>query len=204
MPTVLLTGFEPFANAPANPSWDAVQIVAESWRAPASLVVARLPVEFGAASAALLELIALHRPDVVIATGVAEGRAAVSVETIAVNVRDARIPDNAGAQPQDVPVVPGAAARVETSLPVAGIVEALDEAGVPVETSSDAGRYVCNDTFYALRHATASLGMPAGFIHVPASAAMGLDSTVAVMDPAIVARGLRIAAEVSLAAIPAR
>lgn len=204
MPTVLLTGFEPFAQAPVNPSWDAVQIVAECWTAPASLIVARLPVEFGAASAALIELVDLHRPDVVIATGVAEGRTAVSIETVAVNMRDARIPDNAGAQPQGEPVVPAAEQRVETSLPVDRIVDALTASGVPVETSDDAGRYVCNDTFYALRHATAPLGIAAGFIHVPASAAMRLDSTVTVMDPAVVAKGLRIAAEVSLAAIPAR
>ena len=97
---MLLTGFEPFAGDQTNPSGDAVVRLGAAWNGPARLVTAVLPVDFARAGAELIELVATHRPDVVIATGLAGGRDAITPERIAVNLRDARIPDNAGHQPE--------------------------------------------------------------------------------------------------------
>jgi pyroglutamyl-peptidase len=96
MTTVLLTGFEPFAGAASNSSWDAVERVAQLWSGEAQLVIELLPVTFAGASASMRELIARHSPDLVIGTGLADGRAAITPERVAINLEDARIPDNAG------------------------------------------------------------------------------------------------------------
>lgn len=104
-PIVLVTGFEPFGGDSANPSGDAVRTLAAEGLGglAATLVTAVLPVTFAGSATRIRELIATHRPDIVIATGLAGGRSAIGVERVAVNLLDARIPDNAGDQPVDLP-----------------------------------------------------------------------------------------------------
>ncbi|MDF9716651.1 pyroglutamyl-peptidase I [Nocardioides sp. ChNu-153] len=171
MATVLLTGFEPFADEPVNPSGDVLPLVAQDWDRPERLVTAVLPVEYAGSRTALEALLAEHRPDVVVALGLALGRDAVTPETTAVNEQSARIPDNAGDQPQGEPVVPGAAATEPSSLPLAAVHAALRAAGVPEAPSHDAGRFVCNHVFFLLQHAHGRLDDPSaartGFVHVP-------------------------------------
>ncbi|GAA3631167.1 pyroglutamyl-peptidase I [Microbacterium awajiense] len=168
MTTVLLTGFEPFGGDAANPSGEAVHLVASAWEGPDTLVTAVLPVAFERASERLRALIAEHSPDIVIATGLAGGRAAVTPERIAVNLIDARIPDNAGAQPIDVPCVDGSPPAYFSSIPVKAIVAAMTDAGIPATLSHTAGTYVCNHvSFVALDEAARRPGLRAGFIHVP-------------------------------------
>ena len=198
MARVLLTGFEPFADAPANSSWDAVQLVAETWSRDDELVVRRLPVVFGSGGRRLVEHVAAHTPDVVVAVGVAEGRSAVTPERVAINLRDARIPDNAGRQPVDVPCVAGGPAAYFSTLPVKQIVAALSNAGIAAEPSVSAGTYVCNDAFYALQHSLVGLGVASGFIHVPASPVMELGPGVPTMPTGLIARALGIAIDTAL------
>lgn len=166
MTTVLLTGFEPFGGDAANPSGEAVHLVASRWSGPEVLVTDVLPVTFAGAAARLRELIAEHRPDVVIAAGLAGGRAAIGVERVAVNLVDARIPDNDGAQPVDVPSVPGAAPAHFATLPVKEIVRRIADTGIPAEVSYSAGTFVCNHVFFTALEAAASPAR-AGFVHVP-------------------------------------
>ncbi len=165
MTTILLTGFDPFGNDTENPSGDAVRLIAETWQGPEPLVTAVLPVTFAGAGAKLRELIAEHTPDLIIATGLAGNRAALSFERVAVNLRDARIPDNSGDQPVDTPVVPDAASALFATLPVKAMTAAVAAANVPAELSLSAGTFVCNDVMFqaidAAGHARA------GFIHVP-------------------------------------
>ncbi|MDW4573183.1 pyroglutamyl-peptidase I [Microbacterium sp. M3] len=192
MPTILLTGFEPFGGDAVNPSGEAVQIVASRWRGSERLVTAVLPVTFSGAAARLCELLAEHRPDVVIATGLAGGRAAIGVERVAVNLVDARIPDNDGAQPVDEPSVPGAATAHLSTLPVKEIARRIASAGIPAEVSYSAGTFVCNHVFFTALEAAAS-GTRAGFIHVPwstehapaGSASLPLDQIADALDIAV-------------------
>jgi pyroglutamyl-peptidase len=202
MPSVLLTGFEPFANSPANPSWDAVQQVARQWDHSATLKTHPLPVAFDQAASILLQLVDTHRPDVVIATGVAEGRQTISIERLAANLDDAPLPDNAGSTPRDVPIAPEGPDGLFTTLPVAAILSALHDAGIPAAASMTAGTYVCNHVFYTVQWALRDTGVLAGFIHVPASPEMLLPPTVPTVDVATTARALTIAAVTSLAALP--
>jgi pyroglutamyl-peptidase len=195
--TVLLTGFEPFDGADTNPSWLAVREIAETWSGSAALRTAELPVEFGTAGDRLLELIARYEPTIVIATGLAEGREAVTVERVAINVADARIADNAGARPIDEPIVPGGPAAHFSSLPIKAIAAALRDDGVPAGVSQTAGTFVCNDVFYRLMHATNGRSMRAGFIHVPAAAEHAAASATA-LPLATIVRGVRLAVETTV------
>jgi len=168
MAKVLFTGFEPFGGEPVNPSWQAVSLVAGQRDDVAAV---ELPCEFAASLGALRDAIDLHRPDLVVCVGQAGGRSDVSLERVAVNLVDARIPDNGGAQPVDVPVIPEGPAAYFTTLPVKACRAAIREAGVPASISHTAGTYVCNQVFYGLMHllATDFPGMRGGFVHVPYS-----------------------------------
>lgn len=192
---VLLSGFAPFDGAELNESWEAVResvpaLVARGVDAEA----VELPVEFGAGSALLAEAVRALRPSLVVAVGLAAGRSAITPERVAINLRDARIPDNAGASPVDEPVVPGAPVGRFSTLPIKAMVAALAADGVPAAVSQTAGTYVCNDVFYALQHLLATEpaleGIRGGFVHVPAAD---------VIDAPTAARALARMVEVALA-----
>jgi pyroglutamyl-peptidase len=166
--TVLVTGFEPFDGAEINPSQEIARNLNGTVIAGHRVVGALLPCVFGAAIPELKRLIGVHRPALVICVGQAGGRAAITPERVAINIDDARIADNAGAQPVDRPIVRGAPAGYFSTLPVKAIVAALREVGVPSEVSQTAGTFVCNHVFYGLMHTLrTSKGVRAGFIHVP-------------------------------------
>lgn len=126
---------------------------------------------FGRANRELVAAIEATQPSLVLALGLPSGRSELSVERVAINVIDARIPDNAGNQPVDVPVVADGPAAYFSSLPIKAIVHALRAAGVPAAVSQSAGTYNCNHLFYGLMHhiATRAPRMRGGFIHVPAT-----------------------------------
>lgn len=189
MPTILLTGFEPFGGDARNPSADAVSEVAARWDGPAVLVTDILPVAFEAAGERVRSLIDEHEPDLVVAAGLAGGRTHVTPERVAINLCDARIPDNAGARPVDEPCVPGAPAAYFATLPVKAIAHAI---GGPV--SHTAGTFVCNHVmFVALDEASRRPGARAGFIHVPWS-----DETAPAGAPSLPAAEIAGALDVAL------
>ena len=102
---LLITGFDAFGNGAINPSWEAVR------RLPGiigdfALCKLQIPTVFGLAGETVLQTAAVFQPDVILCVGQAGGRDAVTPERIAVNIRDARIPDNDGSQPRGEFVVP--------------------------------------------------------------------------------------------------
>lgn len=168
MQTVLLTGFEPFDLDAVNPSWEAVrQLDGMLLEADVQIVARRLPCAFATAGECLLGLIDQLRPAMVIATGLGPGRSDISIERVAINVNDARIPDNLGEQPVDTPVVEGGPAAYFSTLPIKAMVNAVREAGIGASVSQTAGTFVCNQVFYVLQHALAGTAVRSGFIHVP-------------------------------------
>jgi pyroglutamyl-peptidase len=167
-PAVLLTGFAPFAGETINPSWQAVRLLDGSTIEGHRVTVAELPCEFDAVLPALRRVLRKATSAVVIATGVAGGREGISLERVAINVIDARIPDNAGAQPIDVPVIRSGPAAYFSTLPLKASLQALCNADIPAHVSQTAGTYVCNQVFYGLMHALRRRkDTRAGFVHVP-------------------------------------
>lgn len=185
LPRLLLTGFEPFGGDAVNPS----ELVAaalhgrviEAGGRRAWVQALRLPCAFDGAAQVLDEALGTAMrnggqpaPPVlaVLALGLAAGRVAMTPERVAINLADARIADNAGAQPRDAAVVPEGPAAYFTTLPVKAMVAAMREAGVPAELSLSAGSFVCNHVFYALMHRLAawpqgSQAPRGGFMHLP-------------------------------------
>ena len=164
---ILVTGFEPFGGEDINPSWEAVQQL----QAPegTELVRLRLPVVFREAGEQLVAALAREQPDLVLCIGQAAGREAITPERLGVNLMDASIPDNAGFQPREEPVIPGAPAAYFARLPVAALAEAIRAAGVPARVSNSAGLFVCNALLCRLLHEieTHYPQMRGGFVHVP-------------------------------------
>lgn len=160
---ILVTGFEPFGADPENASERAVGLLAEQWAGPHELVTQILPVRFADAAAVLRAAVERHRPDAVVAVGEAGGRAMLTPERRARNLQDARIPDNAGEQPRDQPIDDGPEWRDLPWQPERMVAE-LTAAGLPAAVSEDAGAFLCN----RIAHEVAVLGLPGGFLHVPA------------------------------------
>ena len=171
-----MTAFEPFGGDTVNPTiaaLEALRSTVDGGELPGVGLTGRvLPVEFERAQQQISELITETDPHAVICLGLAGGRTRVNPERLAVNLMDARIPDNAGTQPTDEPVVPDGPAAYFSTLPVKAMVDALTEAQVPAEVSMTAGTYVCNTVLYRVLHSLACTSthtgaIPAGFIHVP-------------------------------------
>jgi pyroglutamyl-peptidase len=100
--------------------------------------------------------------------GQAGGRAEITPERVAINVDDARIPDNAGRQPVDRSIVRGGPAAYWSTLPIKAIVSELQRRKVPAAVSQTAGTFVCNHVFYGLMHELRmQRKVRGGFIHVP-------------------------------------
>lgn len=165
---VLVTGFEPFGGDAFNASLEAVRRL-PARIGPLEIATAGLPTSYQRALSALEAAIVTAAPSIVLCVGQAGERSALCIERVAVNVQDARIPDNDGLQPVDTPVIPGGPAAYLSTLPVRAAVAALHAAELRAEISMSAGTFVCNHVFYGLMHLAAQRGRPfrGGFLHVP-------------------------------------
>lgn len=182
--SILVTGFQPFDGAAANPSWEAVTLLPDTI-AGRTVHRLELPVVYGQCGDVLREAAERIRPELVILCGVAQGRDAVTPELVAINYRMARIPDNAGQQFSGDPIDAAAPDAHMTKAPVQRIIAAMQAGGIPARLSLSAGAYVCNDLYFAALQA----GLPALFIHVPGTEAVPAEQA---------ARALTLAAEAAL------
>jgi pyroglutamyl-peptidase len=166
-PRVLLTGFEPFGGEDINVSWKVACALDGRVLAGAEIQALCLPTEFGASLEVLYGGLRRYRPTHVLCLGQAAGRAELSIERVAVNIDDARIADNAGAQPVDEPVVAGAPVAYFSRWPVKRMVHAAQQAGFAAAVSSTAGSFVCNHVFFGLMHRLRRNKTVGGFMHLP-------------------------------------
>ncbi|MBR4081194.1 MAG: pyroglutamyl-peptidase I [Clostridia bacterium] len=192
---LLLTAFEPFGGATVNPAQEALRLVPDR-AGKAEILRLEVPVVFGKAIDVVTEAIDRLRPDAVLCIGQAGGRAALTLERIAINVDDASIPDNAGNRPIDAPVVPGAPAAYFATLPIKAITARIRERGLPAALSNTAGTFVCNHLMYGVLHhlAVRHPGVRGGFMHVPYAPAQTLDRPAPSMSIPDIARGIEAAA----------
>ena len=166
MKKLLITGFDPFGGESINPSWEAVRLLPKVI-GEYELHKLQIPTVFGLAAETVLSKAREIHPDVIICVGQAGGRVAVTPERIGINVRDARIADNAGASPKDEAIVPGGPDGYFSTLPIKDMINAINEAGLPGSVSNTAGTFVCNDVLYTLLHHHQGTPVRCGFIHVP-------------------------------------
>ena len=164
---IIVTGFDPFGGEKINPSIECVKALPEI--EGVELIRLELPTVFKESAKRLNEVINDVKPDAVLSVGQAGGRPGITMERIAINVDDARIPDNISQQPIDEAIQLDGEAAYFTTLPIKRIVKAIREAGIPAEVSNSAGTFVCNHIMYQALFAATKADKPfkAGFIHIP-------------------------------------
>lgn len=210
LPCVLLTGFDAFGGEHINPSSESVRTLHGARLQGHRLIARQLPTSFARAPVVLRDALRELQPRVVICVGQAGGRAQISLERVAINVCDARIVDNDGAQPHDMPVIARGPAAYFSRLPLDACLAALHGADIPGEISNSAGTFVCNQVMYVLLHALRRQPEArAGFVHIPfipaqvlerrSAPSMALEQiaaalrliVAATLDPSAVPRGTR-------------
>ncbi len=165
---ILLTAFDPFGGESVNPAQEAVRLVPETI-CGAQIVKLEVPTVFGKSIDVVLQKARSVKPDAILCIGQSGYRFEITPERVAINLNDARIPDNEGNQPIDQPIYPNGAPAYFSNLPVKAMVEAIRDAGLPSSLSNTAGTYVCNHLMYGvLYHIQREMpGVRGGFMHVP-------------------------------------
>ena len=173
---VLVTGFDPFGGESINPALEAVKMLKDEI-AGAEIVKLQIPVVAGKSIEKIHEKMKEVNPDIVISIGQAGGRFGVTPERVAINITDARIPDNEGNQPIDEPIFADGDTAYFSNLPVKAMVQAIKDAGYPSSLSNTAGTYICNHVMYGILNYIQKEfpGVRGGFIHVPYAASQVVD-----------------------------
>ncbi|QQE80176.1 pyroglutamyl-peptidase I [Alicyclobacillus sp. SO9] len=170
MKRVLLTGFDAFGGESINPSWEAVRQLDGMELQGHTVRSFKIPTVFHTSISRLKQYIDDVQPCLIICVGQAGGRSDITVERVAINMDDARIPDNEGQQPIDIPIVEGGPDAYFSTLPIKAVVNQLLAENIPASVSQTAGTFVCNHLFYGLMHILASQSPVAtrgGFVHIP-------------------------------------
>ena len=195
---ILVTGFDPFGGETVNPAYEAVKLLPDTIGG-AQIFKLEIPTVFSLSGPAVEEGIKKYQPDVVLCVGQAGGRASISVEKVAINFVDARIPDNNGEQPLDEPLQADGPAAYFSTLPVKSMVQHVKDAGLPCYLSFTAGTYVCNSIMYNVLYMCEKRypGIRAGFIHVPYACGQGINkaNTTPSMPLETIAKSLEYAIE---------
>ena len=181
MKSMIITGFEPFGGESMNPSREVVKSLPDTV-GEYMLTKLCIPVVFGTAAEKVLQVADEIHPDVILSIGQAGGRAEVTPEMVAINLRHGKIPDNAGYQPMDEPVIEGGDAAYFSTLPVRKIEDAINDCGVSARVSYTMGTYVCNDLSYILLSHYAGSETRVGFIHVPYCTEQGKEPSMSLDD----------------------
>ena len=167
---ILVTGFDPFGGEAINPAFEAVKLLPDTIEG-SEIIKLEIPTVFHKSIDVVMAKAKEVQPDVILSIGQAGSRFEVMPVRVAINVDDARIPDNEGNQPLNVPGYEDGANAYFSTLPVKAMVEEMKAAGIPSGLSNTAGTFVCNHVMYGVLHHVATdpafAGVKAGFIHVP-------------------------------------
>ncbi len=165
---ILITGFDPFGGENINPALEAVKKLPDTILGH-EVIKIEIPTVFGKSVEKIEENIQKHNPDVVISIGQAGGRFGLTPERVAINMDDARIPDNEGNQPIDISIYEDGEAAYFSNLPIKAMVKEMNDNGIPASISNTAGTFVCNHLMYGILYLIDKKypNMRGGFMHVP-------------------------------------
>lgn len=165
---ILITGFDPFGGESINPAIEAVRLLPDTIKG-AEIEKLEIPTVFHKSAKVVRQKMEEYQPDVVLNIGQAGGRMGLTPERVAINQDDARIPDNEGNQPIDVPIQEDGQAAYFSKLPIKAMVEAMKEVGIPASVSNTAGTFVCNHIMYQTLYLVDKEfpNVQAGFMHIP-------------------------------------
>lgn len=165
-PTVVLTGFGLFREYGYNSSSEVVKALAKTGIPGIRLVTREVPVEYDAVMTVVPQLWQEFKPDLVVHCGMNATARSLVVEKQANNGSYCAV-DNRGIVPKQGLCcrVSPQNERLRTCFDLTALTEKLKTAGcpVPVDTSDDAGRYLCEFIYFtSLRISPWTV-----FIHVP-------------------------------------
>lgn len=166
---ILITGYEPFGGDTSNPSLEIAQALNGCRYQDFTFQYAKIPVNRYECIPTIEKAVDCYQPEVVICTGLAYGRAAVSIERVAINAADFPWPDNAGYLALNETIDTDGPAAYFSTLPIRSIMKAIHEEGIPAYISNSAGTYCCNLLMYGTLNYIAKnkLSIKAGMMHVP-------------------------------------
>lgn len=166
--TILVAGFGAFPGAPLNPCQTLAQSLDRAETASgAAIRSVVLPVEWARSWTVLRAAIEETGASDVLVFGLHARAGLLRLELDAVNARELGVADAAGAFPSG-PGVEEGPERLSGVWPLSASAAALSRAGMAFELSRDAGRYLCNDTYYRLcRYGSAQRLRHFGFVHTP-------------------------------------
>ncbi len=194
---ILITGFDPFNGESINPAYEAVKRLPDHLDGH-QIIKKQVPTVFKKSIDELKKAMDEYQPDIIICVGQAGGRAEITIERIAINIDDARIKDNEGKQPIDMPIVKNGPAAYFSNLPIKHMLEWMKVQKIPANISDSAGTFVCNHIMYGLMHdiMTHHPERLGGFIHVPFIPEQVMDkSGVASMNLDLITKGLLVAVQ---------
>ncbi|MDO4681125.1 MAG: pyroglutamyl-peptidase I [Aerococcus sp.] len=165
---ILVTGFDPFGSDTINPAIEAVKRLPKEIHG-AEIVPLEIPTVFNKSADKVKAAIEAEDPDYILNIGQAGGRFGLTPERVAINMDDARIPDNEEQQPIDVPIQAEGAPAYFSQLPIKAMVNYIRKADLPASVSNTAGTFVCNHIMYQTLYLTNTQfpGKRAGFMHIP-------------------------------------
>ena len=199
---ILVTGFDPFGGEPINPAYEAVKLLPKNIKG-AEIITTEIPTIFSKGAEEVEKAIIEHSPDAVVCIGQAGGRSCISIEKVAINLREASISDNSGNKIVDEKIKDDGENAYFSTLPVKSMVQNVRKNGIPSNISYTAGTYVCNDVMYTLLYMINKKyhNIKGGFIHVPYATQQVVDkpNNLASMPIETIAKGLEYALEAIVA-----
>lgn len=193
---ILVTGFEPFGGEEINPAFEVIKKLGDEVGG-AEVVKLQIPTVFHESIEKIIQGIEDYKPEAVLMIGQAGGRFDITVERIGINLDDARIADNGGNTPVDMPIDPEGLPAHFSTIPIKAIVEGIRGVKVPASISNSAGTFVCNHVLYGVLNYIYknNMNIRAGFIHIPflpeqvtgkpGTASMSLEPMIAGIERAV-------------------
>ena len=168
MKKIMITGFEPFDKEKINPSEELLKHM-DRKRLQCHLQTLLLPVTVKEAGEKVNQALESIQPDYLVSFGLSGRISQVALERIAINIVDARIPDNNGDQPKDMSINAKGPVAYWSALPIRRLEKNLKNEGIPVNVSYSAGTYICNYVMYNALDYIKEKGLKtkSGFIHIP-------------------------------------
>lgn len=165
---ILITGFDSFGGESINPSNLSVSKLPDKIE-NIEIKKLTLPTVFNDSAIILEKNIEEFQPNIVICVGQAGGRSKITVERVAINIDDARIPDNNNNAPIDETIRDDGENAYFSTLPIKAIVSELEKSNIPAAVSNTAGTFVCNHIMYQALYLSKTRfnNINAGFIHIP-------------------------------------
>ncbi|KAM9377035.1 pyroglutamyl-peptidase 1 isoform 2-T2 [Pholidichthys leucotaenia] len=167
--TVVVTGFGPFRQLLVNPSWEAARrLKAVGLGKKTDVYIKEVPVSYVKAQKIIAELWQTMAPKFAVHLGIARGSSVVILEQTGANsgYRDG---DVCGFCPETHCCIEGGPDKLDSVIDMKVVSKLFKQEDVGVIYSRDAGRYLCDFTYYcSLYHGQRR----AALIHIPLSGSL--------------------------------